>query len=103
MFNPNIFNPSNADPHTNWQEKFPFVLRGTGPTIQQFYEDRAGPEAYLGTVVPEFPNFYMLSGKWCLFLELPHNHLYAHGCIVGPNTAVGYTSVLIFNEVQVSI
>jgi len=60
-------------------EEFPFVLRGTGPTIQQFYEAQAGPEAYLGTVVPEFPNFYMLSG---------------------PNTATGYTSVLSFNEIQ---
>jgi len=44
-------------------EEFPFALRGTGPTIQQFYEEKGGPEAYLGTVVPQFPNFYMISGK----------------------------------------
>lgn len=60
-------------------EEFPFTLRGTGPTIQEFYEEKGGPEAYLGTTVPQFPNFYMING---------------------PNTATGYTSVLFFTEVQ---
>jgi hypothetical protein len=49
------------------QEEFPFALRGTGPTIHQFYEEKGGPEAYLGITVPQFPNFYMISGKLLSF------------------------------------
>ena len=63
-----------------WQEKLPFALRGTGPTIQQFYEEKGGPEAYLGTVFPQFPNFYMISGKF--FFLLLHYHVYTNGFIV---------------------
>ncbi|KAF8150056.1 FAD/NAD-binding domain-containing protein [Crassisporium funariophilum] len=58
----------------------PFTLTGSNQSsIQEFYASRGGPEAYLGTTVPGFPNFYHLSG---------------------PNTATGYMSVLFFNEAQ---
>ena len=49
------------------QEEFPFALRGTGPTIQQFHKEKGGPEAYLGTTIPQFPNFYQINGTILLF------------------------------------
>ncbi|KAF9552291.1 FAD/NAD(P)-binding domain-containing protein [Agrocybe pediades] len=61
--------------------QFPYELRGVTSTIQEYYDAKDGPEAYLGATVPGFPNFYMLNG---------------------PNTATGYTSVLFFCETEVN-
>jgi hypothetical protein len=52
-------------------------------------------------VVPGFPNFYMLSGRYLFITPLPS--IYSRVYRVGPNTITGYTSVLFCNEVQVSI
>ncbi|TFK40445.1 hypothetical protein BDQ12DRAFT_734413 [Crucibulum laeve] len=62
-------------------DKFPVDIRGCkGTSIQEYYEFEGGPKAHLGTTIPGFPNFYMLSG---------------------PNTATGYSPVLLFEEIQV--
>jgi len=60
-------------------DTFPFPVRGVDSTIQEFYTKSDGPNAYLGTTVPGFPNYFQL---------------------MGPNTATGYTSVLFFIENQ---
>ncbi|KAF5327140.1 hypothetical protein D9619_004097 [Psilocybe cf. subviscida] len=62
-------------------DQFPYTLRGSaGTTVQEFYSNNGGPQAYIGTTIPGFPNFYTIGG---------------------PNTATGFTSVLIFEEIQV--
>lgn len=45
------------------QDKYPLKIRGIqGITVQEYYDTRDGPEAYLGVAIPGFPNFYMLAG-----------------------------------------
>ncbi|KAJ3483527.1 hypothetical protein NLI96_g6249 [Meripilus lineatus] len=45
-------------------DKYPLKVRGVeGITLQEYYDRKGGPEAYLGVTVPGFPNFYMLGGK----------------------------------------
>ena len=74
-------NPSKYWLVNGWQEEFPYTLRGTGPTIQEFNEEKGGPEGYLGTVVPHFPNFYMISGKYiCIFNSIYHLLNMLNGC-----------------------
>jgi cation diffusion facilitator CzcD-associated flavoprotein CzcO len=51
-----------------------------GHTLQSVFSD--GPKAYLGTVVPQIPNLFML---------------------LGPNTATGHTSTLLYIEAQVKM
>jgi hypothetical protein len=34
-----------------------------GATIQGYYDAHGGPTAYLGTAVPDIPNFYLLAGE----------------------------------------
>ncbi|KDR70333.1 hypothetical protein GALMADRAFT_76113, partial [Galerina marginata CBS 339.88] len=60
---------------------YPLPIRGKTQTIQEYYEKAGGPKAYLGTVVPGFPNFFV---------------------VYGPNTATGHTSVIFTNEVQIN-
>ncbi|KAJ7108242.1 GNS1/SUR4 family-domain-containing protein [Mycena epipterygia] len=48
-------------------------------TIAEYYEAQGGPTAYLGTTLPGFPNFFMISGA---------------------NSSSGHTSVLFAFEVQ---
>jgi len=62
-------------------DRYPLVVQGTkGQTVQDYHGTQGGPVAYLGTCLPGFPNFCMLSG---------------------PNTATGHTSVIFTEEVQV--
>ncbi|KAJ7061489.1 FAD/NAD-binding domain-containing protein [Mycena amicta] len=61
---------------------FPIPIRGSqGKTIQEYYESEGYPKAYKGTSVSGFPNLFM---------------------IAGPNTFTGHTSVILFEELQVS-
>ncbi|EKM83294.1 hypothetical protein AGABI1DRAFT_111719, partial [Agaricus bisporus var. burnettii JB137-S8] len=60
-------------------DKFPLDLRGTSGTIQEYFDEKDGPQSYLGTSYPDFPNFYT---------------------ILGPNTGTGHTSVIFTNECQ---
>ncbi|APA10779.1 hypothetical protein sscle_07g055490 [Sclerotinia sclerotiorum 1980 UF-70] len=52
-----------------------------GASLHRVWEERGGPQAYMGTSIDQFPNFFM---------------------IMGPNTFVGHTSVImsIENNIQ---
>ncbi|KAJ3483526.1 hypothetical protein NLI96_g6248 [Meripilus lineatus] len=64
------------------QDKFPLKVRGSeGITVQEYYDRKGGPEAYLGVTLPGFPNFFM---------------------IAGPNSATGHASVIFTEEVQIN-
>ncbi|KAG6872308.1 hypothetical protein C0995_011072 [Termitomyces sp. Mi166 len=44
-------------------DKYPLHIEGkSGQTIQDYYDSKGGPTAYMGTTVPGFPNLYMLGG-----------------------------------------
>ncbi len=45
------------------QDQYPVKVRGVeGITVQDYYNRKGGPEAYLGVTVPGFPNFYLIGG-----------------------------------------
>ncbi|KAG2051556.1 FAD/NAD(P)-binding domain-containing protein [Suillus hirtellus] len=45
------------------QDRYPMHVRGLNETtIQGYYDAHGGPTAYLGTSVPDIPNFYLLAG-----------------------------------------
>ncbi|KAF9442531.1 FAD/NAD(P)-binding domain-containing protein [Macrolepiota fuliginosa MF-IS2] len=60
-------------------DKFPLKVHGIRGSIQDYFVENNGPQAYLGTTFPGFPNFFT---------------------ILGPNTATGHTSVIFTNETQ---
>jgi cation diffusion facilitator CzcD-associated flavoprotein CzcO len=44
-------------------ERFPMHVRGlNGATIQGYYDAHGGPTAYIGTAIPDTPNFYLING-----------------------------------------
>ncbi|KAG2155030.1 uncharacterized protein EDB93DRAFT_1247986 [Suillus bovinus] len=44
-------------------ERFPMHVRGlNGATVQGYYDARGGPTAYIGTAIPDLPNFYLING-----------------------------------------
>ncbi|KAG2153120.1 uncharacterized protein EDB93DRAFT_1249032 [Suillus bovinus] len=44
-------------------DRYPMHVRGlNGATIQGYYDAHGGPTAYLGTTIPDIPNFYILAG-----------------------------------------
>ncbi|KAG1906692.1 uncharacterized protein F5891DRAFT_1003450 [Suillus fuscotomentosus] len=44
-------------------DRYPMHVRGSNEaTIQGYYDAHGGPTAYLGTAVPDIPNFYLLAG-----------------------------------------
>ncbi|KAG6900840.1 hypothetical protein C0993_000159, partial [Termitomyces sp. T159_Od127] len=63
-------------------DNYPLHIEGkSGQTVQDYFDSKGGPTAYMGTTVPGFPNLYMLGG---------------------PNTATGHTSVIFTEEVQIN-
>ncbi|KAL4250035.1 FMO family protein [Abortiporus biennis] len=61
---------------------YPLEVRGQGGvSIQDYYNAKGGPEAYYGTALPHFPNFYMLPGF---------------------NTATGHGSAIFSEETQLN-
>ncbi|KAG1892206.1 hypothetical protein F4604DRAFT_1875601 [Suillus subluteus] len=45
------------------QERYPMHVRGlNGATVQGYYDAHGGPTAYLGTTIPNTPNFYLING-----------------------------------------
>ena len=52
-----------------------------GLSLSQYYGSKGGPEAYLGTAIPGFPNFFT---------------------ILGPNTATGHASAIFTEECQIN-
>lgn len=53
------------------------VIGKDGRRIHEIWEERGGPQAYLGVAMDKFPNFFM---------------------IFGPNTVTGHTSVILASE-----
>ncbi|KAG2033732.1 hypothetical protein BDR03DRAFT_902073 [Suillus americanus] len=44
-------------------ERYPMHVRGlNGATIQGYYDAHGGPTAYIGTAIPDTPNFYLING-----------------------------------------
>ncbi|KAG1745996.1 uncharacterized protein EDB91DRAFT_1120111 [Suillus paluster] len=44
-------------------ERYPVHVRGLNAvTIQGYYDAHGGPTAYIGTAIPDIPNFYLLNG-----------------------------------------
>jgi len=40
-------------------------VRGlNGATIQGYYDAHGGPTAYIGTAIPDTPNFYLINGEF---------------------------------------
>ncbi|KAG0701972.1 hypothetical protein DFH29DRAFT_989931 [Suillus ampliporus] len=63
-------------------DRYPMHVRGlNGVTIQGYYNAHGGPTAYLGTSIPDVPNFYLLCG---------------------PNSIATSTSILFAEEAQVA-
>ncbi|TFK40444.1 hypothetical protein BDQ12DRAFT_648979 [Crucibulum laeve] len=63
--------------------KYPINIRGRhSVSVQEYYDSAGGPTAYLGTSLPGFPNFCMISA--------------------GPNTVTGHTSLLFTEEIQIN-
>ena len=61
---------------TTWLS--PLKVRGkNGAIMQEVWDERGGPQAYMGNAVDGFPNFFI---------------------IFGPNTATGHTSVILASE-----
>ncbi|KZV71881.1 FAD/NAD-P-binding domain-containing protein [Peniophora sp. CONT] len=61
-------------------DKFRTDIRGrSGKALGDFFDEQGGPTAYLGTTVPDFPNF--------MFIQ-------------GPNTSTGHASVIFSEECQ---
>jgi cation diffusion facilitator CzcD-associated flavoprotein CzcO len=65
---------------TRWLHPLKVVGRGNQDLVQMM-EDRGGAQAYLGTALDDFPNFFM---------------------IFGPNTATGHSSVVMASENMVN-
>ncbi|KAI0000784.1 FAD/NAD-P-binding domain-containing protein [Russula compacta] len=61
-------------------DNYPLNVRGTRGTLEEYNDAHGGPQAYLGSTVPGFPNFFMMQG---------------------PNTTTGHTSVIFSEESQV--
>ncbi|EGO21875.1 putative monooxygenase [Serpula lacrymans var. lacrymans S7.9] len=62
-------------------DRFPLHVKGMhDQTIQSYYQSQQGPTAYRGTMIPGFPNLYVLAG---------------------PNTVVSHASTLFAEEVQI--
>ncbi len=57
-------------------------VKGREGTLSEFYESKGGPEAYLGTTTPGFPNYFLL---------------------MGANSATGHASIIFSEEVQVRV
>lgn len=66
---------------TQWFHSLDIIGRG-GKSLHQVFEERGGPQMYMGTAMDGFPNFYTL---------------------FGPNTATGHTSVIFASECMVNL
>ncbi|KAI9819853.1 MAG: hypothetical protein M1827_006422 [Pycnora praestabilis] len=65
---------------TQWLHPLKVIGKG-GVDLHQVWEERGGPQAYLGTAMDGFPNFFIL---------------------FGPNTVTGHTSVILASENMVN-
>ena len=71
---------SNGFETTTWLH--PLKVRGrSGALLQDVWDERGGAQAYMGTAMDGFPNFFM---------------------VVGPNTVTGHSSVILASENMIS-
>ncbi|KAG7091914.1 hypothetical protein E1B28_008309 [Marasmius oreades] len=61
-------------------DDYPLYVKGVSETVQEYYARKGGPMAYYGTVLPGFPNFFVIGG---------------------PNTGTGHTSAYFTREMQI--
>jgi cation diffusion facilitator CzcD-associated flavoprotein CzcO len=66
---------------TRWFHSLDIIGRD-GKNLQQVFDERGGPQMYMGTAMDGFPNFYTL---------------------YGPNTVTGHTSVIFATECMVNL
>lgn len=45
------------------QDVFSLPVYGRSKSIQRYFDEKKGPQAYLGTVIPGFPNFFTILGE----------------------------------------
>ena len=64
---------------TTWLSPLKVIGKG-GAVMQEVWDERGGPQAYMGNAMDGFPNFFI---------------------IFGPNTATGHSSVILASENQV--
>ena len=50
------------------QDNYPLNVSGPRGTLREYNDAHGGPQAYLGTTVPGFPNFFMMQGTLQLHL-----------------------------------
>jgi cation diffusion facilitator CzcD-associated flavoprotein CzcO len=53
------------------QDQFPLQVHGIGGTIQEYFKNKEGPQAYRGTTYPNFPNFFTIFGGYASLIFLP--------------------------------
>lgn len=66
---------------TKWLHSLKITGR-TGQTLEETFDERGGPQMYMGTAMDGFPNFFT---------------------IFGPNTATGHSSVILASENMVNL
>ena len=66
---------------TKWLHSIDIIGRG-GKSLHDVFDDRGGPQMYMGTAMDGFPNFFT---------------------IFGPNTVTGHTSVIFASECMVNL
>lgn len=76
------------------------VVGRNGVTIDKHWEKFDGPEAYNCIALNEFPNFFMILGKFPLLTALHLSRMYWKKLTrcQGPNTATGHTSTIMAAE-----
>ena len=86
------FNQINPDLRT--------IGRG-GKDLYKYFEERGGPEAYLGTTsIPGFPNFFTFLGTLLQIVFISTCTDISHP--LGPNVASGHVSAIFSEEQQVN-
>ncbi|KAF8266688.1 hypothetical protein EI94DRAFT_1584413, partial [Lactarius quietus] len=90
-----LLDQQQSDPR---QDNYPMNLRGPRGTLKGYNDAHGGPQAYLGTTVPGFPNFFMMQGMSIIALNFVSRLTRPVG--IGPNTTTGHTSVIYSKESQ---
>ena len=54
-----LLDQQHSDPR---QDNYPLNVRGPRGTLKEYNDAHGGPQAYLGTTIPGFPNFFMMQG-----------------------------------------
>lgn len=95
-----IFSLAKVLSEPNDQEPTNLHVRGlNGKTIREYFDEKGGPTAYLGSNFPGFPNLcYIIGAFACLS---PYCEL--NSILAGANAATGHASLLFDMEAQVQL